>query len=81
MSAFKAYFRAVSLVIRPFYIIPEGSVHRTHLLLTGRGDHAFDLVYFIVADHIADGRSQAHDLENRNVASVHIRDQLLGDHS
>ena len=25
MSAFKAYFRAVSLVIRPFYIIPEGS--------------------------------------------------------
>ena len=52
-----------------------------HLLLTGCGDHAFDLVYFIVADHIADGRSQAHDLENRNVASVHIRDQLLGDHS
>ena len=33
---------------------------------------------FVVTDHISDGRCQAHDLKNRNVAAVHIRDQLLG---
>ena len=33
---------------------------------------------FVVTDHISDGRCQAHNLKNRNVAAVHIRDQLLG---
>ena len=31
------------------------------------------------ADHIADGRVQAHNFEDRDVVSVYIRYQLLGD--
>ena len=35
----------------------------------------------VITDHVADSRCESHHLKHRNAPAVHIRDQLLGDHS
>ena len=49
--------------------------------LGGRGDHTVNLINLVVPDHISDGRGQPHNLKNRNIVSIHIRHQLLGNNS
>ena len=53
-------------------------VHGQHIFFGRDINDAFNLVCFVVADHIADGRRHDHNLESRNPASVDGRNQLLG---
>ena len=62
-----------------FVQLQKALIHGTHLLLTGGGDHTFDLMYLIVADHVPDGRGETHDLKYGDASAFNIRDQLLGD--
>lgn len=51
------------------------------MLMRRGGDNPINLMYFVIADHISDRRIEAHNLEDRNRMSIHIRDKLLGNNS
>ena len=53
-------------------------IHGTHLVLGGGSNDTFNLMQFIVTDHITDRRCKAHNFKHRNNLSVYIRNQLLG---
>ena len=59
-----------------FVQFKKALIHGAHLSGTGRND-TVDLMNFIITDHIPDSRSKTHDLKNRNIFAVDIRNQLL----
>ena len=60
-----------------FTEVHQTHIHGDHIIFGRGGNEAVDLVDFVVADHIADGRCDAHNFEGRYHSSVYRRHKLL----